>query len=131
MPNSHDNQQDDLKPKVLWGWFLEPSCFRKPSCLLNVYKDHSKYHEEDTRRGYVLKVGHKSRLALLLISNNHMSLQCRCGHSKLVSVKELIDWLSPTTTIYEVAKKAKCSHFGAKSAVDFRLHYVCRTKEDL
>ena len=62
---------------------------------------------------------------LQTISNNHMSLQCRCGHSKLISVKELIGRLSPTTTIYEVARKAKCSHCGTKGAVDFRLHYVC------
>ena len=71
-----------------------------------------------------------SMTQLKTISNNHMSLQCSCGHSKLVSVKELIGRLSPTTTIYEVARKAKCSHCGTKGAVDFRLHYVCRTKGD-
>jgi len=60
-----------------------------------------------------------------------MSLQCRCGHSKLVPVKELIGRLSLTATIYEVARKAKCSHCGIKGAVDFRLHYVCKIKEDL
>ena len=60
-----------------------------------------------------------------------MSLQCRCGHSKLVSVQELIRRLSPTSTIYDVARKAKCSHCETKGAVDFRLHYVCKTKEDL
>jgi len=31
---------------------------------------------------------------LQTISNNHMSLECRCGHSKLLSVKELIGRLS-------------------------------------
>ena len=68
---------------------------------------------------------------LKTISNNHLSLQCRCDHSKLVSVKELIGKLSLTTTIYEVARKAKCSHCGAIGVVDFRLHYVCKTKECL
>ena len=67
---------------------------------------------------------------LKTISNNHLSLQCRCDHSKLVSVKELIGKLSLTTTIYEVARKAKCSHCGAIGVVDFRLHYVFRTKQD-
>lgn len=62
------------------------------------------------------------------ISNNHMSLECRCGHSSLISVKELIGRLSPTSSIYEVARKAKCSHCGTKGAVDFRLHYVCKVK---
>ena len=32
---------------------------------------------------------------LQTISNNHMSLECRCGHRKLVSVKELIIRLNP------------------------------------
>ena len=44
---------------------------------------------------------------------------------------KLIGRLSPTTTIYEVARKAKCSHSGTKGVVDFGLHYVCETKEDL
>ena len=48
-----------------------------------------------------------------------------------MSVRELISRLNPTATIDEVARKAKCSHCGTKGAVDFRLHYVCRTKEDL
>ena len=48
-----------------------------------------------------------------------------------MSVEELISRVSPTASIYEVARKAKCSHCGTKGAVDFRLHYVCRTKEDL
>jgi len=43
-----------------------------------------------------------------------------------VSVKELIKKLSPTALIYEVARKAKCSHCGAKAIVDFRLLYVCK-----
>ena len=42
-----------------------------------------------------------------------------------MSVKELISRLSPTATIYEVARKAKCSHCDTKGASDFRLHYVC------
>ena len=40
------------------------------------------------------------------IINNHMSLDCRCGHHKLMSVKKLISRLSSTATIYEVARKA-------------------------
>ena len=68
---------------------------------------------------------------LYTISNNHMSLECRCGHRKLVSVKELISRLNPTATIYDVARKAKCSHCDAKGVADFRLLYVCGTEEDL
>ena len=46
----------------------------------------------------------------------------------------VVYWLGgvfPTATIYKVARKAKCSHGGTKGAVDFRLHYVCKAKEDL
>jgi hypothetical protein len=43
-----------------------------------------------------------------------MSLECRYGHRTLVSIKELISRLSPTATIYEVARKAKCSHCQTK-----------------
>ena len=71
LPNSHDNQQDHLKPKVLWGWLLEPSCLCEPSCLVDVQKDHCEYHEEDTRRVYVLKVDHWGRLPEVLVITKH------------------------------------------------------------
>jgi hypothetical protein len=65
------------------------------------------------------------------ISNNRMSLERRCGHRKLVSVKELISKLNPTATIYEVARKAKSSHCDTRGANDFRLRYVRRMKEEV
>ena len=68
---------------------------------------------------------------LQTISNNHMSLECRCGHRKLVSVEELITRLNPTVTIYEVARKAKCSHCDTKGVADFRLLHVCGTREEM
>ena len=48
-----------------------------------------------------------------------------------MSVKDLISRLSPTAKIYEVARKAKCSHCEALGASDFRLLYVCGTKEEV
>ena len=47
-----------------------------------------------------------------------------------MSVRELISRLNPSATIYEVARKAKCSHYDTKEASDFRLQYVCRMKEE-
>ena len=47
-----------------------------------------------------------------------------------MSVKELINRLSPTATIYEVARKAKCSHCDTKGVADFRLLYVCGAREE-
>jgi len=66
---------------------------------------------------------------LRTISHNHMALECRCGHRKVVSVKELISKLSSTATIYEVASKAKCSHCETKGVADFRLLYVCALQD--
>lgn len=86
LPNSHDNQQDHLKPKVLWGWLFEPTCLSEPSCLVDVQQDHCEYHEDDTHRGYILKVGHGGRLASLIICNKQMSLECCYGYSNLVKV---------------------------------------------
>jgi len=65
------------------------------------------------------------------ISHNHMSLECRCGHRKLVSVKELISSLRPTATIYEVARKAKCPQCDTKGVADFRLLYVCGARQEV
>ena len=48
-----------------------------------------------------------------------------------MSIKDLIRRLSPTATIYEVVSKAKCSHCDTKGASDFRLLYVCGTKEEV
>ena len=67
---------------------------------------------------------------LQTISHNHMSLGCSCGHRRLVLVKELIERLSPTTTVSEVARRAKCLHCGNEGVSDFRLLYVCDKKED-
>ena len=58
---------------------------------------------------------------LQTIINNHISLECHCGHRKLVSVKELISKLNPAVTIYEVARKAKCSHCDTKGVADLSL----------
>ena len=68
---------------------------------------------------------------LKTIINNHMSLECHCGHRKLVSVKELISKLNPSATIYEVVRKAKCSHCDTIGVADFRLLYVCGTREEV
>ena len=68
---------------------------------------------------------------LQAIINNHMSLECRCGHRKLVLVNELISRLSPTATIYDVVRMAECSHFETKGTSDFMLQYVCEMKEEV
>ena len=46
-----------------------------------------------------------------------MSLECHCGHRKLVSVKELITRLNPTASIYEVVRKAGTENYPASRDV--------------
>ena len=68
---------------------------------------------------------------LQTIQHNHMSLECVCGHGSMISVADLLKTLKPETTIHQVAENARCRSCGRKGAIDFRLHYVCRTKEQL
>ena len=49
-----------------------------------------------------------------------MSLECRCGHRKIVLVKELTK-VNPTNSIYEIARKALISHYDALRVADLRL----------
>jgi len=67
---------------------------------------------------------------LQTISHNHISFECRCGHRKLLSVKELMEKLSPTSTVHEVVARAKCSHCKIRGVSDFRLLYVCGKQEE-
>ena len=68
---------------------------------------------------------------LQTIRHNHMSLECVCGHGSMISVAELLKTLKPETTIYQVAGNARCKQCGRKGANDFRLHYVCKSRDDL
>jgi hypothetical protein len=52
---------------------------------------------------------------LLTIKQHHMSLHCGCGHSAMVSVKELLDRLKPETTVRQVASRAKCKKCDTKA----------------
>ena len=73
-----------------------------------------------------------SMTQLQIIGNNDMSLECRCGHKKLVFVNELIKRLSPSTKVYENVRQTKCSNRDTKGAYDFRLLYFCgRLRNDI
>jgi hypothetical protein len=56
-----------------------------------------------------------------VIETNHLVLECRCGHSKLVSVADLLKKLSPEMTVKEVAARAKCSHCDTQGVETFRI----------
>ena len=65
------------------------------------------------------------------VKHNHMSLECVCGHGSMISVAELLKTLKPETTIYQVAGNARCRACGRKGATDYRLHFVCKSRDDL
>jgi len=60
-----------------------------------------------------------------------MSLECRRGHRKLVSLKKITRRLSSKAPIYEVSNKAKCSHFNTKVARDLILSYVRKVRAEV
>ena len=55
---------------------------------------------------------------LQTISHNHISLECRCGHGALVSVKQLLEKLQPCITVQQVVAKARYTKCGALGAQD-------------
>ena len=59
------------------------------------------------------------------VQHHQISLHCRCGHGALISVKLLLETLSPETTVHTVAAKAKCKKCGSEVGKDFRLHWKC------
>ena len=65
------------------------------------------------------------------VKHNHMSLECVCGHRSMVSIGKLLEKLKPEITIHQVAGNARCRSCGRKGATEFRLHYVCRSRDDL
>jgi len=47
------------------------------------------------------------------ITMNHLSFECQsCGHSPLISVKEMIERYGAETTVDHVRAKARCSGCG-------------------
>ena len=56
------------------------------------------------------------------ISANHLSFECPCGHSPLISVQDMIKLYGGETTVDAVRAKARCSLCGQKT-YEFRIVY--------
>ena len=56
------------------------------------------------------------------ITMNHLSFECPCGHSSLVSVQDMIERHSAETTVDHVRAKVRCSSCGQKT-FEFRIVY--------
>ena len=58
------------------------------------------------------------------ITQNHLSLECECGHSSLLPVSQLLETLLPETTVHQVADRARCSRCKRTGFIEMRIVYV-------
>ena len=56
------------------------------------------------------------------ITMNHLSFECHCGHSPLISVQDMIKRYGGETSIDALIAKARCSSCGQKT-FEFRIVY--------
>ena len=54
------------------------------------------------------------------ITQNHLSLECECGHASLLPVSKLLETLPPDTTVHQVADRARCSRCKRKGFIGLR-----------
>ena len=55
---------------------------------------------------------------------HHLWLGCKCGHSRLLSVLELVEAYGANITIEQVRRNARCTSCKAKGDIEIRLVYV-------
>ena len=55
---------------------------------------------------------------------HHLWLGCKCGHSRLLSVLELVEAYGANITIEQVRRNARCTSCKAKGGIEIRLVYV-------
>ena len=58
------------------------------------------------------------------ITQNHLSLECECGHASLMPVSQLLETIPPDTTVHQVANRARCSRCKRKGFITMRIVYV-------
>ena len=58
------------------------------------------------------------------IRNNHIVLNCRCGHVGIIAVQELIDVLGEDFELDVVERSARCSSCGFKRISSVQIFYV-------
>ena len=58
------------------------------------------------------------------IQNNHIVLNCRCGHVGIIAVQELIDVLGEDIELDLVVRSARCSRCGCKLISSVQIIYV-------
>ena len=58
------------------------------------------------------------------IRNNHIVLNCMCGHVGIIAVHELIDVLGEAVELAVVERSARCSRCGCKRISSVQIIYV-------
>ena len=58
------------------------------------------------------------------IRNNHIVLNCRCGHVGIIAVQELIDVLGEDVELDVFERSARCSSCGFKRISNVQTIYV-------
>ena len=55
---------------------------------------------------------------------HHLFLRCRCNHSRMVAVIELVETYGENITLDQVRKNARCTACKCKGGIEIRLVYV-------
>ena len=58
------------------------------------------------------------------IIHNHIAFMCRCGHSSMHSVADLLEVFPKETTYSNIKRNARCTHCRQKGQVECRILYV-------
>jgi len=58
------------------------------------------------------------------IHQNHIVLNCRCGHVGIIPVTDLIEVYGPDTTLEAVERAARCTRCRCKSITSTQIIYV-------
>ena len=58
------------------------------------------------------------------ISNNHILLECACGHSAKVPVSLFIEKYGKDAILNDVVKNARCTHCKTKDNAESRIIFV-------
>ena len=61
---------------------------------------------------------------LASISNNHIAIQCQCGHAANISVAHLIARYGTEMSVHEVSQKFRCGKCGARVQNSHRIIFV-------
>jgi hypothetical protein len=61
---------------------------------------------------------------LATITNNHISFECKCGHTSLIPVTAFIAKFGQEAELNEVVTKARCSRCRIKNNAESRIVFV-------